>query len=123
MEAHVTKQVSDYLEAKGWRKIRMQRIVAKGQGGFRATGEAGMADMLFLRYRHGTKRILWIEFKSPSDKRKCVCDNRISVGLSIPCPICRQAQWRVREIERGAAVWVVSDFDYFVAEYESVREL
>ena len=58
-EADVTTQVKSFLQALGWRPLRMQRTVIKGQF---QTGEPGIPDFLFLHYQTGG--ILWIEFKS-----------------------------------------------------------
>jgi hypothetical protein len=80
-----------------------------------------MPDALFLRYVAGGKRILWVEFKSPNDRRKCVPWKHTPDGHY--CTVCAQKNWREKEIWAGAAVWVISDFDYFKSLYEETRFL
>jgi hypothetical protein len=116
LEKQVTEQVRDFLEYRGWRAIRMQRTVVPGAF---QSGEPGMPDYLFLRYPPDFKETtatlaLWIEFKSPTDKRKCRC-RMASAKL---CGICQQAIWRERERRRGGTVWLINDFDWFAELYE-----
>jgi len=115
-EADVTAQVRSYLEAMGWRAIRMQRTVMKGQF---QTGEPGMADCLFLRYpkRGGTGGIcahLWIEFKAPGKLANCICATKKPRQR---CTACDQFAWQTEERRRGAVVWQVDDYEQFCARY------
>jgi hypothetical protein len=118
LEKQVTEQVRDYLEYRGWRAIRMQRTVVPGAF---QSGEPGMPDYLFLMYLPDRKSsltalalALWIEFKSPTDKRNCRCRN----DQMRSCGFCTQASWRDRERRRGGTVWVINDFDWFTEVYE-----
>lgn len=98
VERQVTQQIRDYLKAKGWRPIRMQRTVIPGQF---QTGEAGIADYLFLHYlKPGIAAALWVELKAPA--------GRLSG---------KQVEWIEAERERGASVWVVADFQAFAQAY------
>ncbi len=99
LERDVTKQVKDFLESRGWRGVRMQRTIVRGQF---QTGEPGMADFLFVHYLSG--KHLWIEFKRPGD-------GRVS-------PV--QKDWQHAERSRGAHVWVVDNLDEFEGDYEEV---
>jgi hypothetical protein len=99
LERQVTKQIRDYMKARGWRPIRMQRTVMPGQF---QTGEPGIPDYLFVRYlRPGIATALWIELKRPGG------------GKLRP----QQREWISRELQRGALVWIVDDFDEFCAAY------
>jgi len=111
LERQVTKQIVDYMLHRGWRPVRLHPIVAPGTF---SAGEPGQPDYLFLRYLDGGACLaLWVEFKSPNDKRRCNCrpDGK-------RCPVCRQKAWHDRERQRGAAVWVVADLQAFLGEYE-----
>lgn len=113
LERQIQKQVKDYLRFRGWRPVRTHFAYAPGTF---SSGEPGMPDYLFLRYLDdGRALALWIEFKTPQDRRRCTCQP----GESKPCPVCRQKAWHARERARGASVWVVYDLDAFVLEYES----
>ena len=113
LEKHITKQVRDYLAARGWRPVRMHPVVTPGMF---SAGEPGQPDYLFLHYRGRAALVLWIEFKGPKDRRRCVCRG----GDKNLCAVCRQQAWHDRERLRGATVWVVSDIAEFIAEYERV---
>lgn len=118
VERDVVAQVVPYLTNRGWRAVRMQRTVMPGQ--FQA-GEPGMPDYLFVFYGGGSafgRRILWIEFKGPNDKRKCKCK-----GAGRECTICAQAEWKRKEQIRGGTVLTVSDLDEFIAWYERVERI
>lgn len=117
LEADVTKQVKGFLEAHGWRCIRMQRMVLPGSF---QTGEPGMADSCWIRYEPRPKfpalsLVLWIEYKAESDRRKCRCLQNL--GTRKRCSVCDQKNWQKRERERGAMVWIVTDLDWFVSLY------
>ena len=112
LEKDVSKQVKDFLKARGWRPVRTQ--FAFSPGSF-ATGEPGMPDWLFLRYEApGRGLILWVEVKGPNDQRKCRCQP----GDRKPCKVCRQRLWHERERGLGASVCVVEDIELFSAAYE-----
>ncbi len=112
LERDVSKQVKDFLEARGWRAIRTQ--FAFSPGAFQ-TGEPGMPDYLFLRYEPGGRAlVLFIEVKGPRDQRKCNC----VPGSKKVCKVCRQKNWQAREKQRGARVIVVDDAEWFFEQYE-----
>jgi len=99
-ERDVVKQVKDFLAWRGWRAVRMQRMILPGSF---QTGEPGMADYLFLRYSPestGACLCLWIEFKRPGGPMRQ-----------------GQMEWHERERIRGAAVWVVEELDDFMTLY------
>jgi len=104
LERHVSRQVRDFLEYRGWRAIRMQRTVIPGSF---QTGEKGMADYLFVRYlpevKPGCSLTLWVETKRPGGPLRK-----------------HQPEWHAEERLRGAQVWVVDDFDLFARNYERV---
>jgi hypothetical protein len=98
VEKEVTGQIRDFLKAKGWRAIRMQRTVMPGQF---QTGEPGIADFLFLYYiKPGVTAAVWIELKRPGGKLRP-----------------QQIEWIRKELQRGALVWVVEDFPSFADLY------
>ena len=101
LEKQVDKQVRDFLELRGWRRIRFQATVIPGA--FR-TAEPGMADCLYIKYldRNGVCVALWIETKR-AVRGKLADDQRA---------------WRDRELKRGAVVLCVNDIDAFSREYE-----
>ena len=117
LEKDVVAAVRRYLELRGWRPVRMQVMGAQNlsTGRYVPAGEPGMPDHQFLNYLGGGKAfVLWIEFKSPNDKRRCTCrpfDKKL-------CGKCRQQQWRKREEERGALVWQISDLREFEQDYD-----
>ena len=98
LEREVTGQIREFMKLKGWRPLRMQRTVMPGQF---QTGEPGIPDFVFLRYlKPGLAAVLWIEIKRPGGKLRPA-----------------QLEWIPREQKRGAAVWVVEDFDNFHRKY------
>lgn len=101
-EAQLTRQVVDYMNARGWRAIRMQSGVYQGPATTFRSGEKGMPDYLFLRPVDQINgfAVLWVEFKS---KR-----GRLSQW---------QENWIARERLFRFPVWVVSDLDNFQARY------
>jgi hypothetical protein len=110
LEKHVVKQVRDFLAYRGWRPVHTGVIAGPGF----SMGEPGRPDYLFLYYQEaGCALALWVEMKSPNDKRRCNC------AAGKLCKVCRQKIWHDRERMRGAVVWVVSDFDAFAAAYEA----
>ncbi len=119
-ESDITKQVRDFLTAKGWRPLRMQRTVMAGQF---STCEPGTADFLFVYYLRsknlpiGTSLNLWVELKKPKSRMRCKClENR---GTKKRCTMCDQKNWRERERAMGAVVWhSVDDLSWFMDTYE-----
>lgn len=113
-ESQITKQVKDFMLAHGWRSVRMQRTVVPGQF---QSGEPGMPDMLFIRYlENAVSLTLWVEFKTPQDRRKCRCAQIL--GTKKRCTVCDQAKWRDRERRAGGAVWLVDDLGRFIDAYD-----
>lgn len=113
-ERAVTKQVTDFLEYRGWRAIRMQSALVKGELHTFRVGEVGIPDYLFLHYLEGkgVSLALWIEFKQPRDRDRCSC----KIGSKL-CRYCGQFNWRAREKLRGATVWKVKQFEPFELAY------
>jgi VRR-NUC domain-containing protein len=105
-EKHVARQASEFLQWRGWRRLRNQSGVSSNQAGtvFRY-GEKGMADLLFVRYlqRQPHALVLWVETKAP--KRKLSAD---------------QVRWQENERERGAMVVTVYCYEQFAEWYENV---
>ncbi len=117
LESDVTKQVKSFMEAHGWRSVRMQRMVLPGSF---QTGEPGMADTCWIRYEPRPEfpalgLILWIEYKKESDRRKCRCLQNL--GTRKRCTPCDQKNWQAKERARGAVVWIVNDIDWFIELY------
>lgn len=117
LEADVVRSCVDFLEARGWRAIRQGRAVAKfGHRGTVTFGEPGMPDYLFHRYSQrpmdGPERILWIEFKSPNDRRQCICRTKMARKR---CTVCDQNTWRVNEQVRGATVLRIESLEQLKA--------
>ncbi|MES2393503.1 MAG: hypothetical protein V4555_17840 [Acidobacteriota bacterium] len=119
-EADVTGQVRGFLEARGWRPLRMQRTVVPGQF---STCEPGTADFEFIYYLRNSKvpalsLTIWIELKKPGARAKCRCATKAPRQR---CTACDQKAWRDRERSRGAVVWTqVDNIDYVIREYERV---
>ena len=113
-EADVTGQVRDFMEAKGWRSVRMQRTIVPGQF---STCEPGTADFLFLYYCRKAALALWVELKKPRARMACKCiQNR---GSRKRCTFCDQINWRAKERARGAVVWSgVDEIGAFIDSYE-----
>lgn len=108
-EKDVDKQISSYMAARGWRRIRHNVGMM--------FGEKGMCDLQFVYYfaePYGAALVLWVETKRPGASLACHC----RPGHSQPCHTCRQAAWRAKERRAGARCWVVSDFKEFAAVYE-----
>lgn len=99
LERDVTQRVKDFLVARGWRPIRMQRTVMPGSF---QTGEPGMSDYLFVQYLDdGACLCFWVEFKQQGRALRP-----------------EQSTWIERERKRGAVCEVVDDFATFAAWYE-----
>lgn len=121
-EADVTSQVKSFLQAHGWRAIRMNRgLMQNAFGGVIQFGEAGMADFLFVRYAPeampAAGLMLWVEMKATGVKAKCRCTTKRAMQR---CSACDQKVWRERERLAGAQVWLVDSLDWFMEEYERV---
>ena len=115
-ESQVSKQVRDFMEARGWRCLRFQRTVIPGAF---SSAEPGCPDLSFTRYLDckvtGAALVLWLEMKSATDRRSCRCLQ--NQGTRKRCTVCDQKNWHQRERLRGATVWVVSDFSWFEELY------
>ncbi len=119
-EEHVTKQVKDFLEWRGWRAIRFQRTMVQlpGGGAF-STGEPGQADWQFVRYIEsesvpGAAVVLWVEMKATGKRAYCICATKRTHQR---CTACDQISWKARERKRGAVVWTIDSLDVFMREY------
>lgn len=125
LEAAVTKQIKDFLEAKQWRPIRMQSGKFLNPAGQMMTvGQRGMADWFFVYYlekvRKGLSVTLWIEMKREGNKNRCDCVARAQAGKSGPCTPCAQRDWRAREEGRGALFGPGDSIDTFMEFYRDV---
>ena len=119
-ESEVTDQIVSFMRWRGWRAIRM-RIggMTTPQGRYVPFGEQGMPDWMFVYYLEPPAAlVLWVEMKSPQDRRKCPpwCRNR-SFKSSKLCSPCGQAMWAAEEERRGALVIEVDNFEEFEAWY------
>lgn len=108
-ERDVSRQVSDFLGYRGWRRIRNQVGVTTNMAGntFRF-GEKGMPDLMFLRYvpaHQPWTMVLWIETKRNKGGR--LSEHQIA--------------WQDGEKILGALVINVECFEKFAEWYE--REL
>lgn len=121
LEADVSSQVKDFLQAKQWRVVRHQRTVVPRQF---QSGEPGIPDLQAIYYlgavRHGLTVTLWCEVKGPRDKRKCNCVWRLKANKRGKCGVCLQADWQARERSRGAQVWVVDELSNFITRYDAM---
>jgi len=112
-EKAVVRQIRDYMEYRGWRYFRTGVVAGPGY----SIGEPGCADSQFIYYdtdktERATCLLIWCEFKSPDDKRKCNC------AIGKICKVCRQRQWQERERQRGAVVIQTDSFVEFATWYE-----
>lgn len=116
LEAGVSKACVDFLEAHGWRAIRMPRGKTNFAGRWVTMHEPGQTDWEFIKYKMGSRigesRTIWIEFKDPNDKRKCTC---LTKAPRARCTICDQQNWRVREQARGAVVLRIESLEQLMA--------
>lgn len=114
-EAHFEQQVRDFLEkVEGWRCFHFEQVWAEKRK--RTFGEAGMPDLLCIRYAEQVKgphhisiyaEVMWIEFKRPGGKVRA-----------------NQKLWNIQERKRGALTVIAgadfaADFDSFCAWYRS----
>jgi len=118
IERDVAKQLRDFLEFRGWRRVRMTVGMAMGGGGMMSLGERGMPDLLYIRYftkPRGGALAFWAETKRPGGGKDCRC----RAGDKKLCRHCQQRKWREEERLRGALVVVVDDLREFHEWYDS----
>jgi len=115
-EADVLRQVKHFFSFRGWRVLRMDvggytRPVA----GYQPFGEPGCPDLLCIFYldAEGKALLLWVEVKSPGDRRKCRC----RPFTDKPCQVCRQELWAKLEEQRGGLVIRVDDLRWLEQWY------
>ena len=118
-EKDVTHQVKGFMEYLGWRAVRMQRTIMKGQF---QTGEPGMADWLFIYYGRVfaptvMAKVIWIEIKSPGKTAKCRCATKKPRQR---CTFHDQASWKAAEIARGAVVWTIDSLEALKQEFSKL---
>jgi hypothetical protein len=106
LEKHVSRQVRDFLEARGWRILRNGCTKFRDYSGrWTQIGEVGAPDFLALKYldkSRGVAVALWIELKRSTR-------GRLSED---------QAKWRDAETRLGAIVLRVDDVDDFMRLYD-----
>jgi hypothetical protein len=105
-ERDVAKPISDFMQYRGWRRVRNNVVCATNPvtGHYVASGEKGMADLLFLRYDRNVPpqaMALWVETKSRT--------GRLSE---------RQEKWQAEEMAMGAIVITVRSFEEFRDWYQ-----
>lgn len=117
-EALVSQACVDFMEARGWRAIRMSRAFVKFDGKRGVTfGERGMPDWFFVKYGFKVGNMptvlgaVWIEMKQPGDKRKCTCN---PLRPRKCCTVCDQQNWRIKEQVRGATVVKIASLDELI---------
>ena len=106
-EAEVSKQISDYMKFRGWRRVRNQVMGATNlvTGRYIPAGEPGMPDLLFLRYIADEPfRVcaVWIEVKRKGAKLRPV-----------------QEKWHREEQLSGAIVKTFDCYEDFEQWYAS----
>lgn len=119
-EADVTAQVKGFLEARGWRAIRMNRGLVQGFSSVVQFGEPGQPDWQFIFYIRGCEIpaatvTLWVEMKAPGAKAWCRCATKRPKQR---CTSCDQKRWKQSERARGGVVWTVDNIEFFTAEYQ-----
>jgi hypothetical protein len=119
-EADLTKLCVDFMEARGWRALRHQRTIVRGQF---QTGEPGIPDYQFIYYLkehsvYGFCLNLYVEFKRKSKTAQCRC--AANAGSRRRCTFHDQVEWQARERAAGGAVWVIDDFADFEASYRDM---
>ena len=105
LERHVISPVLDLLRYHHWRIIRCE--YRPGSPMQAPVGEAGMPDYLALHYLRGDGVVaaMWLEFKSPSDRRECRCAGKNAGKKRVPpCTVCAQKRWADEEEQLGAVV-------------------
>jgi len=105
-ERDVSQQVCDFLKFHGWRRIRNQVQCSTNlvTGKVVASGEKGMADLLFIMYLANPPHalVLWIETKRKGAK-----------------PSEHQKAWQDKERLKGALVINVDHFEAFAGWYQA----
>jgi len=98
-EKDVARAAKDFMAAKGFRCVRMQRTVIPGAF---QSGEPGIPDLLFLRYFDGA--IIWIETKAPGSKRSQ-----------------DQVNWHRNEVTSYpcAEVWTIDSLDELAKDFSA----
>lgn len=118
IEKHVVKQISDFMELRGWRRFRNSVGKAMGfTGGVVSFGEVGMPDLRFAMYfaePMGASLNIWVEVKRPGAVDTCRC----AVGDKV-CRTCHQKKWRRDERLRKAVVVRVDNLVDFETWYNS----
>jgi hypothetical protein len=114
-EANVLKQVKEFFKLHGWRVYRMDvGAYNRGPAAGYSFGEPGCPDLLCIYYLPDDRAlILWVEVKSPGDRRKCRC----RPFSDKPCNVCRQEQWAKTEELRGGMVIRVDDLRWLEEFY------
>lgn len=102
-ERDVSRTCVDYLQLRGWHCVRQN---AGPYGG------KGVADYVALHYRRGES--MWIEFKSPADRRGCRC----ATMRRGRCTSCLQAEFAQMVTGMGGRVMRVKSADEFFDWYE-----
>jgi len=107
-EADVARQVTDFLEFRGWRGLKTGYGEIHRDGAVvERVGEEGMPDRQFLRYKIAVyAEVIWAEFKRP----KCAGDFGGRLRKA-------QREWLFYEAARGAACVVVDDLGQFQKWY------
>ena len=89
-EAHIERQISDWLALDGWRAIKTEASATSPRGG---KCEAGTPDVLYIRYSPKPyAEVMWIEHKAGS---------RLATEI--------QHRWHAKERVRGALVVVANE--------------
>lgn len=126
LERDVVDQCVSFMRIHGWRPFRTHFSF---QPGAFSTCEPGCPDYQFIRYMPQPAAparcmLVWIEFKSPRDKRVCTCQQRVIKALQAgkkrrpsQCNFCRQRDWREAERSLGACVMLVSSLDQLQETY------
>jgi hypothetical protein len=119
-ERDISKQISDYMQVRGWRRFRNSVGMAMGFSGTPVQfGEKYMPDLRFVRYfqhPYGAAVHLWVEVKAPTARMQCEC-KPLQNGNRM-CRQCGQKQWRDKERYINAIVWVVDSIEEFMDLYD-----
>lgn len=115
-EADVLKGTKHFLALRGWRVYRMTAGgMTNPAGRYVPVGEDGVPDLCCYYYldTEGKALVLWVEVKSPGDRRKCRC----RPFSDKPCNVCRQELWAKQEELRGGLVIKVDDLRWLEQWY------
>lgn len=106
-ERDVTKQVTDYLKARGWQLIRLHTGTVRKRTSFINLGKKGRPDWLAV---HPQIPAFYVEMKRNrggviSDEQAAEIANLIRLGYKVAVPFSVQEflAWYRREIETRAA--------------------